>query len=143
MNLLVNMVRMDSGNDYNLMWCLLALSVPGFDPAILVKLPIWNNDDIFNFALLFILFFGSKLKRVWFKMIAPTALCSSTQLTNLCMPMQLRHYSCVSLTTRPHLMMSTFHPTYASWAWLIKSTLMLVHVHTGLFRAFVELLAWK
>jgi hypothetical protein len=85
--------------------------------------------------------FGSKLKRVWFRLIAPAALRSSTQLTNLCMPMQLQHYSCISLTTHPHLMMDTFHPTYASWAWLIKSTLMLVHVHTWLFRVFFKLLA--
>jgi hypothetical protein len=76
-------------------------------------------------------------------MITSTALHSSTQLTNLCMPMQLRHSNSVSQITCPHLMMGTFHPTYASWAWLIISTLMLVHAHTLLFRAFVELLAWK
>jgi hypothetical protein len=40
-------------------------------------------------------------------------------------------------------MMGTFHPTYASLAWVIKSTLMLVHTHKRLFRAIVVLMAWK
>jgi hypothetical protein len=85
--------------------------------------------------------FGSKLRRVWFRMIAPAALHSSTQLTDLCMPMPLQHSSCVSQSTRPHLIIGTFNPTYASWAWLIKSTLTLVHVYMQLFHVFVELLA--
>ncbi len=87
--------------------------------------------------------FCSKQIRVWFRMIAPAALHSSTQLTNLCIPMQSQHSNCVSQITRPHLMMGTFHPTYASWAWLIKSTIMLVHAHMLLFYAFLETLAWK
>jgi hypothetical protein len=37
-NLIVNMVRMDSGNGYDLIWHVLELLVPGFDPAIPVKL---------------------------------------------------------------------------------------------------------
>jgi hypothetical protein len=41
-NLIVNMVRMDSGNGYDLMWRVLKLSVLGFDPAIPVKLPRWG-----------------------------------------------------------------------------------------------------
>jgi hypothetical protein len=61
-NPLVNLVRMDSGNGYDLMWCLLAFSMPDFDPSIPVKLPSWNHDDIFNFAL-FILYFWLQAKK--------------------------------------------------------------------------------
>ncbi len=62
-NLLVNIVRMDLDNGYDLTWHLLALPVPGFDPSYPVKLPSWNDEDIFNFALLFILFFWLQAKK--------------------------------------------------------------------------------
>ncbi len=57
------MVHMDSGNGYDLMWRLLELSVPRFDPSIPVKLLSWNDDDIFNFTLLFILYFQLQGKK--------------------------------------------------------------------------------
>jgi hypothetical protein len=45
------------------MWHLLALSVLGFDLSIPVKLPSLNDDDIFNFTLLFILYFLLQTKK--------------------------------------------------------------------------------
>ncbi len=87
--------------------------------------------------------FSSRQRMVWFRMIAPAALHFSIWLTNLCMPMQLQPSNCVSQTTHPSLMMDTSHPIYASWAWLIKSTLLLEHAHMLWFRVFVEPLAWK
>jgi hypothetical protein len=83
-NFLVNMVCMDSSNGYDLMWRLLALSVPGFDPSILVKLPSWNDDDIFNFALLFVLYFRLQAKKgvVW-----DDCTCSTTFLNSINKPM--------------------------------------------------------
>jgi hypothetical protein len=56
-NSIVNMVRMDSGNSYDLIWRVLELSVPGFDPIIPVKLPRWGDNDVFTFALSFTLYF--------------------------------------------------------------------------------------
>lgn len=41
---LLNMVRMESGNGYDLLWRILALSVPGFDPSIQVKIPVWQDE---------------------------------------------------------------------------------------------------
>ncbi len=54
---------MDFGNGYDLMWHFVALSVPGFDPSIPAKLLSWNDEDIFNFALLFILYFQLQAKK--------------------------------------------------------------------------------
>ena len=62
-NLIVNMVRMDSGNGYDLMRRVLELSVPGFDPAIPVKLPRWGNNDVITFALSFTLYFCLQAKK--------------------------------------------------------------------------------
>jgi hypothetical protein len=67
--------------------------------------------------------FGSKQRKAWFRMIAPAALRSLSQSTNLCMLMQLRPSNCVSQITHPPLMMGTFHPTYASWAWLTHAVI--------------------
>jgi hypothetical protein len=36
-------VRADSNNGYDLMWQLLALTVPGFDPAQHVLAPVWED----------------------------------------------------------------------------------------------------
>ncbi len=50
-SLLINMVHMESGNGYDLLWRVMALSVPGFDPTLQVKIPVWNDNNIFNFPL--------------------------------------------------------------------------------------------
>ena len=60
-NLIANMVRMDSGNGYDLMWHVLELSVPGFDPAIPVKFPCWGNNDTFDLS--FTLYFCLQAKK--------------------------------------------------------------------------------
>ena len=59
---IINMVRMESGNGYDLLWRVLALSVPGFDPTIQVKIPVWVDEDIFEFALAFLLYFRLQAK---------------------------------------------------------------------------------
>jgi hypothetical protein len=71
---------MDSGNGYVLMWHLLALSVPGFDLSIPVKLP----SCIFNFALLFILYFWLQAKK---GMVQDDCTCSTTFLNSTYKPM--------------------------------------------------------
>ncbi len=44
-NTLITVVRMETKNGYDLLFRVLTLAVPGFDPAIPVRLPIWSNDD--------------------------------------------------------------------------------------------------
>ncbi len=60
---LVNMVCSESGNGYDLLWRVLALLVPGFDPSIQVSIPVWRDDDIFDFALSFLLYFRLQAKK--------------------------------------------------------------------------------
>ena len=60
---LINMVRMDSGNGYDLLWRVMALLVPGFDLTLQVKIPAWDDDDIFDFALSFLLYFRLQAKK--------------------------------------------------------------------------------
>jgi hypothetical protein len=57
------MVRMESGNGYDLLWRVMALLVPGFDPTLQVKIPVWNDNDIFDFALSFLLYFRLQAKK--------------------------------------------------------------------------------
>ena len=42
---------------------MLALSVPGFNLSLQVKLPTWQDDDIFDFALSFLLYFRLQAKK--------------------------------------------------------------------------------
>ncbi len=45
------LVRCKSNNRCDYLWQLLELVVPGFDPTVLIKVPIWSNaEDIFHFA---------------------------------------------------------------------------------------------
>ena len=60
---LVTMVRIESGNGYDLLWRLLELGVPGFDPAIPIRIPVWGNDDIFEFANSFMLYYRLQAKK--------------------------------------------------------------------------------
>ncbi len=60
---LINMVRMESGNGYDLLWRVMALSVPGFDPTRQVKIPAWDDHNIFDFALSFLLYFRLQAKK--------------------------------------------------------------------------------
>jgi hypothetical protein len=47
---IINMVRMELNNGYDLLWCILELTVLGFDPTFPVKLPTWSEEGIFDFA---------------------------------------------------------------------------------------------
>ncbi len=62
-SLLINMVCMESGNGYDLLWQVMALSVPGFDPTCQLKIPAWDDNDIFDFALSFLLYFRLQAKK--------------------------------------------------------------------------------
>jgi hypothetical protein len=52
------LVRYDSNNRYDYLWRVLELTVPGFDPANSISVPVWSRaDDIFWFAQDFLLYF--------------------------------------------------------------------------------------
>ncbi len=51
-------VRYESNNGYDYLWRVLGLTVPGFDPANSILVPVWSGvDDIFSFAQEFLLYF--------------------------------------------------------------------------------------
>jgi hypothetical protein len=60
---LINMVRLELGNRYNLLWCILELTVPGFDPANPIIILVWRDEDIFGFAQAFLLYFHLQAKK--------------------------------------------------------------------------------
>jgi hypothetical protein len=58
------MVRGDSNNGFDLMWRLMALAVPGFDPAQHVSAPVWEDyQDIYDFCHAHVLYFCLQAKR--------------------------------------------------------------------------------
>jgi hypothetical protein len=48
---LVSVVCPESNNGYDLLWRVLELMVPVFDPSMQISAPIWLGDDIFEFCL--------------------------------------------------------------------------------------------
>ncbi len=57
-------VQGDSNNGFDLIWWLMALAVPGFDPAQHVLAPVWEDyRDIFDFYHAHVLYFCLKAKR--------------------------------------------------------------------------------
>jgi hypothetical protein len=59
---LVNVTWMALNNGYDLLWRVLYLTVAGFNPAKLVHIPLWQDKDIFEFALSFNLYYCLKVK---------------------------------------------------------------------------------
>jgi hypothetical protein len=63
----ISMVQMESNNGYDLLWRVLELTVLGFNPTNPVKLLLWHNDDIFEFAHAFLLYYHLQGKKgVWY-----------------------------------------------------------------------------
>jgi hypothetical protein len=60
---LINMVRLESGNGYDLFWHILELTIPGFTPANPIIILVWHNEDIFGFAQAFLLHFCLQAKK--------------------------------------------------------------------------------
>ncbi len=54
---LITVVRAESSNGYDLLWRVLKLAVPGFDPAIQVSALVWMGNNIFELCLAFVLYF--------------------------------------------------------------------------------------
>jgi hypothetical protein len=60
---LVNVTRMASNNGYDLLWRVLYLREPGFNPVKPVHIPLWQDKDIFEFALSFSLYYCLEAKK--------------------------------------------------------------------------------
>ena len=60
---LVMVVRAESNNGFDLLWRVLELAVPGFDPSHQISAPVWNGEDIFEFCLSFVLYFRLQAKK--------------------------------------------------------------------------------
>ena len=57
-------VGFESNNGYNLLWRVLELTVPGFDPAVPILPPTWHPDsNVFNFCHAHFLYFRLQAKR--------------------------------------------------------------------------------
>jgi hypothetical protein len=57
-NAALTSVRYESNNGYNYLWCILELTVPGFDPVVSIQVSHWSNsDNIFSFAQAYLLHF--------------------------------------------------------------------------------------
>ena len=54
---IINMVCMESNNGYDLLWRILELTVPGFDPTFPDKIPTWSDEGIFDFAHAFQMYY--------------------------------------------------------------------------------------
>ncbi len=51
-------IRYESNNGYDYIWHVLELTVPSFDPANSILVPVWSGaNDIFSFAQEFLLYF--------------------------------------------------------------------------------------
>jgi hypothetical protein len=59
----VTVVRAESNNGFNLLWRILELAVPGFDPSLQISAPVWLGDDIFDFCLSYVLYFRLQAKK--------------------------------------------------------------------------------
>jgi hypothetical protein len=62
-NTIIAMVRQESNNGHDLLWRILELGVPGFDPSVPIRVPVWKNDDIFDFAAAFCLYYRLLAKK--------------------------------------------------------------------------------
>jgi hypothetical protein len=61
---LIVVIQADSNNGYYLMWRVMALGVPGFDPTLHVASLVWEDClDIFNFCRAHILYFCPQAKQ--------------------------------------------------------------------------------
>jgi hypothetical protein len=61
--LLVTMVCAESNNGYDLLWRVMELLVPGFDPMLQISAPVWMGEDIFDFCLSYVLYFCLQVKK--------------------------------------------------------------------------------
>jgi hypothetical protein len=58
MNAILALVWYESGNGYNYLWQVMELIIPGFDPVVPIKVPVWTGpSDILSLAQEYLLYF--------------------------------------------------------------------------------------
>jgi hypothetical protein len=60
---LVTVVQAESNNGSDLLWRVLELAVPGFDPSLQLSAPVWFGNDIFDCGLSYVLYFRLQAKK--------------------------------------------------------------------------------
>ena len=60
--LMVTVVRTESNNGFALLWQVLELAVPGFDPSMQISPPAWIGKDVFDICLSCVLYFCLQVK---------------------------------------------------------------------------------
>jgi hypothetical protein len=60
--LLVRVVCAESNNGYDLLWWVMELLVPGFNPMLQISAPVWMGEGIFDFCLSYVLYFCLQVK---------------------------------------------------------------------------------
>jgi hypothetical protein len=61
--LLVTVVCAESNNGYDLLWRVMELPVPGFDPTLQISSPVWMGEGIIDFCLSYVFYFCLQVKR--------------------------------------------------------------------------------
>jgi len=57
-------VSYELNNGYDYLWCVMELTVPGFDPVVPIQIPTWSNaNDVFSFAQTYLLYFCLQSKQ--------------------------------------------------------------------------------
>jgi hypothetical protein len=63
-NATLSSVRYKSNNRYDYLWCIMELTIPGFDPVVPIQIPTRSNaNDVFSFAQLYLLYFRLQSKQ--------------------------------------------------------------------------------
>ena len=116
------MVRMESNNGYDLLWCILELMVPGFDPTFPVKIPTWSDEGILTSPTLFSCTIISSPKRVTSMTTKRAAPRSSWLSMTTHLPTSSPLSSLASITISPWTMTATCLGPCASWVSRTSST---------------------
>jgi hypothetical protein len=119
---IINMARMESNNGYDLLWRILELTVPGFDPTFPVKIPTWSDEGIFDFATLFSCTIVSSPKRVTSMMTKRAVPRSSRLSMTTPLPTSSPLSSLASITISPWTTTATCPGPCASWVSRTSST---------------------
>jgi hypothetical protein len=61
--LLVMVVCAESNNGYDLLWRVMELLVPGFDPTLQISALVYMGEGIFDFCLSYVLYFCLQVKK--------------------------------------------------------------------------------
>ena len=111
-------VGFESNNGYDLLWRILELTVPGFDPTVPILPPTWSRDfDVFDFCHAHLLYFRLQAKKNnYFDVRTRTSIFILHAIADLSTPTLSRSSKHKSIPFVTPAMMAIFPTTYASAA---------------------------